>query len=79
MVDRQLVQRGRWHGRRQWPQSFKTFGDLQYRRQCEFLSSNGYVDRPANFRIIGEDIARVDIPLKTNYGVIKHCPTLEAL
>lgn len=46
---------------------------------------------PANFRIIGQSVARVDIPLKVNgsakygidvwspdmvFGVIKHCPTI---
>jgi len=70
----------------------KTYGDLAgLATNSSFCPASVTLTDPANFRLIGEDILRVDIPLKTNgkaiygldvrlpnmlYGVVKHCPTL---
>ncbi|HET7007949.1 MAG TPA: molybdopterin cofactor-binding domain-containing protein, partial [Candidatus Binatia bacterium] len=73
-------------------QTYKTFGELaSVAANASYCPATVTLTDPANFRIIGEDIPRVDIPLKTNgkaiygldvrvpgmlYGVVKHCPTL---
>ena len=73
-------------------QTFKTYGELaNLAANSSFCPATVTLTDPANFRLIGEDIPRVDIPLKTNgkaiygldvrlpnmlYGVVKHCPTL---
>ena len=73
-------------------QTFKTYGELaSIAANASFCPATVTLTDPADFRIIGEDIPRVDIPLKTNgkaifgldvrlpgmlYGVVKHCPTL---
>ena len=72
--------------------SFKTYGELaSIAANSTFCPATVTLTDPANFRLIGESIARVDIPLKTNgsavygldvripgmlYGVVKHCPTM---
>jgi isoquinoline 1-oxidoreductase beta subunit len=70
----------------------KTYGELAaIAANSKFCPASVTLTDPANFRLIGENIARVDIPLKTNgsavygidvrlpgmlYGVVKHCPAL---
>ena len=73
-------------------QTFKTYGELaSSAANASFCPATVTLTDPADFEIIGENIPRVDIPLKTNgkaifgldvrlpgmlYGVVKHCPTL---
>lgn len=70
----------------------KTFGELaSLAVGAQFCPATVTLTDPANFRLIGENIDRVDLPLKTNgkaiygldvrlpnmvYGVVKHCPTM---
>ncbi len=70
----------------------KSYGDLAgVAADLKFCPATVMLTDPANFRLIGESIPRVDIPLKTNgsavygldvripgmlYGVVKHCPTM---
>jgi isoquinoline 1-oxidoreductase subunit beta len=72
--------------------NFKSYGDLAgVAADSKFCPATVTLTEPANFRLIGESIPRVDIPLKTNgsavygldvripgmlYGVVKHCPTM---
>ena len=71
---------------------FLSYGDLaSMAADSKFCPAMVTLTDPANFRLIGESILRVDIPLKTNgsavygldvripgmlYGVVQHCPTL---
>jgi isoquinoline 1-oxidoreductase beta subunit len=70
----------------------KTYGELaSMAANSSFCPASVTLTDPADFQLIGESIARVDIPLKTNgsavygldvripgmlYGVVKHCPTI---
>ena len=70
----------------------RTYGQLAgVAANSKFCPATVLLTDPANFRLIGENVARVDLPLKTNgkaiygidvrlpgmlYGVVKHCPTL---
>ncbi|HLN86941.1 MAG TPA: molybdopterin cofactor-binding domain-containing protein, partial [Candidatus Limnocylindrales bacterium] len=72
--------------------SFKTYGELaSVAANSKYCPATITLTDPANFRLIGENIPRVDLPLKTNgsavygidirlpgmlFGVVKHCPTL---
>jgi isoquinoline 1-oxidoreductase beta subunit len=72
--------------------SFKTYGELaSFAANSKYCPSTVTLTDPANFRLIGENIPRVELPLKTNgsavygidvrlpgmlYGVVKHCPTM---
>jgi isoquinoline 1-oxidoreductase beta subunit len=71
---------------------FKTYGELaSSATNPSFCPATVTLTDPAEFRLIGESLPRVDLPLKTNgkaiygidvripnmlYGVVKHCPTL---
>ena len=70
----------------------KSYGELAgIAVNSSFCPATVILTDPANFRLIGKSIPRVDIPLKTNgsavygldvripgmlYGVVKHCPTM---
>jgi isoquinoline 1-oxidoreductase beta subunit len=70
----------------------KSYGELAgIAANAKYCPATVMLTDPANFRLIGENIPRVDLPLKTNgkaiygidvrlpgmlYGVVKHCPTM---